>query len=161
MIDVKTRIILQKASNILALLLLLCACDGTRFHSFSSLDGVWERDSAVTYSYANRYSPSEFCGLQIEARTDASYCYKNLVVCADFFNLSDSLLASDTLIVPVYGDDGRRIGATAGMLYQQKSNVVPQSISFRDSVTIRLYHLMPDTALKGVYDVGVRLVKLD
>jgi gliding motility-associated lipoprotein GldH len=161
MIDVKTKTILQKASSILVMLFLICACDGTLFHSFSSLDGVWERDSAVVFAYGNPYHSSDVCALQVEMRTDASYCYKNLVVRADIFNRSDSLLSSDTLAVPVYGNEGHRIGATAGMLYQQKSDARLQSISFRDSVTIRLYHLMPDTALKGVYDVGVRLVKLD
>ena len=161
MTDVKTRTTLKKASSIIALLFLLCACDGTLFHSFYSFDGVWERDSTAVFAYGDRYTSSDFCDMQIEARTDASYRYKNLVVRADFFNQSDSLLSSDTLVVPVYGNDGRRIGATAGMLYQQKSVAVPQSISFRDSVTMRLSHLMPDNALEGVYDVGIRLVRAD
>ena len=105
MTNVKTKTILQKPINILALLLLLCACDGTLFHSFSSLDGVWERDSAVVFAYGNPYHSSDVCALQVEMRTDASYCYKNLVVRADIFNRSDSLLSSDTLAVPVYGND--------------------------------------------------------
>lgn len=75
--------------------------------------------------------------------------------------MNDSLLTCDTLPIFVYGDDGHRIGATAGMLYQQESNVVLPDISFRDSVVIRLHHLMYDDVLKGVHDIGVKLMNLD
>jgi gliding motility-associated lipoprotein GldH len=161
MTGVRIRIIIKKASSFLLLLLLLCSCDRTLFHTFSSVGGEWHRDSVVEFVYAGESSPSRLCGMQLEARTDASYRYKNLVVCAGFFNMNDSLLTCDTLPIFVYGDDGHRIGATAGMLYQQESNVVLPDISFRDSVVIRLHHLMSDDVLKGVHDIGVKLMNLD
>lgn len=161
MTGARIEIIIQRASSLLLLLLLLCGCDGTRFHSFSSQGGVWRRDSIAEFIYCARYTPDAVHGLQVEARTDATYRYKNLVVCADFFNMNDSLLACDTLSVTVYCDDGRRAGSTAGLLYQQQSNVVLPEVSFRDSVVIRLYHLMPDEVLKGVHDVGIKLMDIN
>ena len=152
---------LKRTSSNLLLLLLLCACDGTLFHSFCPLDGEWRRDSVAEFAYISYYSPDAVHGLRVEARTDASYRYKNLVIRAEYLNMNDSLLACDTLPITVYGDDGRRVGATAGMLYQQESGVIKPNVLFKDSVVIRLYHLMPDDTLKGVHNVGVRLMNLD
>lgn len=119
------------------------------------------RDSVAEFAYVSQYSPNAVHGMRVEARTDASYRYKNLVVRAEFLNMADSLLLCDTLPVVVYGEDGQRAGATAGMLYQQESNIVVPEISFADSVIIRLRHIMPDDTLKGVHDVGVKLMRLD
>ena len=161
MTDARIRTILKRASSFLLSLLLLCSCDGTLFHSFSSVGGEWHRYSAVEFVYAGQLSSSVVCGMQVEARTDASYRYKNLVVRVDYLTMSDSLLVCDTLPVFIYGDDGHRIGATAGMLYQQESNVVLPDVAFSDSVVIRLHHLMPDEALKGVHDIGLKLKSLN
>ena len=66
-----------------------------------------------------------------------------------------------TLNRAVYGDEGLRVGSTAGMLYQGGSNILQPDISSRDSLVIRLYHLMPDEMLEGVHDIGVKLVSID
>ena len=158
---IKRRTILKRASSTLLLLFLLCSCDGTLFHSFYSVDGEWERDSVAEFTYCARYYPDAICGLRIEARTDAAYRYKNLAVRAEFLNTNDSLIACDTIPIIVYGNDGHRVGATAGLLYQQESDIIFPNISFRDSVFIRLNHIMPDDALKGVHDIGIKLTRID
>lgn len=160
--DVKrvTRTILQKASSAL-LLLLLCACGGTLFHTFSPLDGEWQRGTAVEFVYGGQEYYNGKCGVRVEARTDVAYRYKDLVVRAEFFDMCDSLIAVDTFALAVYGDEGLRVGSTAGMLYQGGSNILQPDISSRDSLVIRLYHLMPDEMLEGVHDIGVKLVDID
>ena len=70
-------------------------------------------------------------------------------------------MACDTIPITVYSKDGHRIGATAGILYQQKSEIVSPSIDFNDSVNIYLRHLMPDETLKGVHNIGIRLTRLN
>ena len=156
----KTRTILKRASSALVLLLLLCACNGTLLHSFHCVNGEWKRSSVAEFTYTPHYSPCAACNMQIEARTDASYRYKNLVVSVEYRNMKDSLMACDTIPITVYSDDGHRMGATAGILYQQESETVSPGIVFNDSVNIRLRHLMPDEALKGVHDIGIRLTRL-
>ena len=157
----KTGIILKRTSSALVLLLLLCACNGTLLHSFYRVDGEWARYSAAEFTYSPYYSPCARCGIRVEVRTDASYRYKNLVVRAEYRNMKDSLMACDTIPIMVYGDDGHRIGATAGILYQQESSIISPDVAFRDSVNIRLYHLMPDEMLKGVHDIGIKLTRFD
>ena len=139
---------------------MLCGCDGTLFHSYRRLGGEWQRDSVVEFTYDAHSSPDVLCGLQVEARTDAPYRYKNLVVCVELSSIGDSLMACDTLPIMVYGDEGHRVGSTAGMLYQQSSKLILPKAFFGDSVVIRLRHLMPDEALEGVHDIGVKLINL-
>ena len=159
--EIKRRTILKRASSTLLLLFLLCSCDGTLFHSFYSVNGEWKCDSVAEFTYCARYYPFATCGLRVEARTDAAYRYKNLVVRAEFLNTSDSLMMCDTIPIIVYNNNGHRIGATAGMLYQQASDIVSPNISFRDSVIIRLNHIMPENTLKGVHNIGIKLIRLD
>ena len=155
----KARTILQRASSFLLLLLVLCSCDGTLFHSFRSVDGGWQRGNQLEYIYDGGYMDSSACGFYVEARTTANYLYKNLVVRAEFLNMRDSLLSVDTIPLVIYNDNGRRTGATAGMLYQQKSEFGVLKLPV-DTLVIRLSHIMPDDTLEGVADVGVRLTTL-
>ena len=73
--------------------------------------------------------------------------------------MRDSLLKVDTIPLVIYNDNGRRIGATAGILYQQKSELGILNLP-SDSLVIRLSHIMPAEILEGVADVGVRLTTL-
>lgn len=153
----KARAILLRASSAL-IVLMLCSCDGTLFHSYRQVDEGWLRDSALLFTYVGDGSAVSVGGMFLETRTDASYRYKNLAVRAEYLNAGDSLLAADTVHVKVYGDDGQRKGYTAGMVYQNSSEMSVINILSGDSISIRISHIMPDDTLHGVFDVGVKLV---
>lgn len=154
----KARTILLRASSVLLSLFLLCACDSTLFHSFRSLDGGWQRGHVLEYVYDATYANVAACGMRVEARTTAGYRYKDLVVRAEYLDMRDSLMSVDTIPLVIYTGNGRRAGATAGMLYQQQSDISPLRLSGIDTVVIRLSHLMPDETLTGITDVGIKLV---
>ena len=160
MIDAKkARKILQKASNLL-LLLVLCSCDGTIFHKFHSLDDGWQREDTLVYMYDNGYANAGLCGAYVEVRTTAGYRYKNLLVRTECLALQDSSSIVDTVPLVIYDSNGVHMGATAGMLYQQKSEMRLLNLPVGDSVVIRLSHIMPADTLIGVTDVGIRLISL-
>lgn len=155
----KARKTILRTTNSLFLLVLLCSCGGACFHSFRSIDGGWHRDSAVVYMYDGHHRGS--CAMSVETRTTAAYRFKNVVVRAEYLNVCDSLLGSDTISIPVFSDKGRRLGATAGMLYQHSSRMGHVDFPKGDSVVIRISHIMSDEILHGVTDVGIKLVDLD
>lgn len=99
--------------------------------------------------------------MYLEARTTARYRYKNLVVRAEYRDVCDSLLYVDTIPLVIYSDDGRHVGASAGLLYQQRSEMRLLNFSAGDSLCVSLSHMMPDDILDGVTDVGVKIVALD
>lgn len=154
---------LQKASNafLIVMTALLCGCGEVLFHEFHNVDGrMWNRDACYRFVYDGKSATRECDGylLSVEARTDASYAYKNLVVRVEAFDgEAGELLSADTLCCVVYADDGRREGSTAGMLYQVSSNEVFLPKGGCDTVVMRLSHIMEPYGVCGVSDIGIRL----
>ena len=96
--------------------------------------------------------------LSAQVRYNADYKYKNLLMRVETMNMTDSaLLSVDTLCCRIYDDNGRRLGSTAGTLYQSGSAEVFVNASSDDALLLRLSHIMADRALLGVCDVGVKL----
>ena len=154
---------LQKVSNafLIVMTALLCGCGGVLFHEFRSVDGrMWNKDENYDFVYDGKSATRECDGylLSVEARTDASYGYKDLVVRVETFDgEAGALLSTDTLYCAVYADDGRREGATAGMLYQVSSGEVLLPKGESDTLVMCLSHIMESDVLRGVSDIGVRL----
>lgn len=154
---------LQKASKTVLLLVtaLLCSCGEVLFHEFHSVEGrKWSRNDVLSYCYYGSLTAADGAGylLSVEARTDASYSYKNLVVRVETFDgEGGELLSTDTLCCSVYADDGRREGSTAGALYQVGSEEAFIAKGTCDTVVMRLSHIMEAEELCGVSDVGIRL----
>ena len=154
---------LQKASNafLIVMTALLCGCGEVLFHEFRSIGSRgWEKAESLCFSFDGGSLAGECAGylLSVEARTDASYSYKDLVVRVDTFDgEAGALLSTDTLCCAVYADDGRREGATAGMLYQVSSGGILLPKGVCDTVVMCLSHIMEPDVLCGVYDVGIRL----
>ena len=153
---------LRRASSLLLLLVpvLLASCSGTVFHCFNGIEGSqWSRNDTVQFVYDTSFdkAATEYT-LFFEARVDASYSYRNLVARVECLSGSDgSLVAADTLCCEVYGADGHRKGATAGILYQVKSGPMSVEAGGGDTLLVSVSHIMECDTLGGVSDVGIRL----
>lgn len=149
---------LLRASRVFLCLLMLCSCDGTVMHGFSvSVGPSWERGEAVEYMFDGSARRYDNLDLSVEAIATASYRFKELAVRAEYLTAGDSLLGCDTFHIEVFNDEGRRTGATAGLLYQLKSQAKPVGFAVEDTLFIRLNHVMNSDTLKGITDVGIKL----
>ena len=54
-------------------------------------------------------------------------------------------------------DNGRRLGSTAGTIYQTGSRPVPLAASCTDTLIFKVSHIMGENPLRGVLDVGIKL----
>lgn len=159
----KERAVRQKASKLLLLLLfMLTACDNTLFHKFVSLEsGVWNSTDTLAYCFegvpARR---GEGCySIRMEVRTTADYSYRNVVMRVEAFALGDTLpQVADTLMCEVYDNSGRRNGSTAGILYQTESETTALPSLIGDTLLFKVTHIMADSALNGISDVGLKLM---
>lgn len=162
-VGIESAKMLQKASKTVLLLVtaLLCSCGEVLFHEFHSVEGrKWSRGNVLSYCYDGSLTTADDAGylLSVEARTDVSYSYKNLVVRVETFDgEGGELLSADTLCCSVYADDGRSEGSTAGVLYQVGSEEAFIAKGTCDTVVMRLSHIMESEELCGVSDVGIRL----
>ena len=137
------------------------SCGHVVYHNHSSFDdGKWGRGDTLSFMYNGSLDKRNTAGyeLSVEVRTDASYTYKNLDVRVESRDMrSGKIIQIDTLRCAVFGDDGRRLGATAGMLYQVNCEplYVPKGVG--DSISFRLTHAMHEDELQGVADAGIKL----
>lgn len=160
----ESRGVLLRASNLLiyaAVFILALSCGGKVYHEFTDIDDRgWLKNDTLSFVYDGAFDKENLKGysLAVEARVDASYAYKELAVRVETLDiLEDTIVRADTLRCCVYSDDGQRVGATAGILYQVGSESRAVAKRAGSKAVMRLSHLMGDEQLGGVRSVGVRL----
>lgn len=149
------------SSTLLLAVALLLSCDGTVYNRFVPVENEgWGICDTITYTSEGtaigNVEPN--MGLCVQVRYDASFKYKELWFRTETTDLADSSLVSvDTLCCVVYDDDGCHKGRSAGALYQNESDVVRLPVLSSDTLMIRLSHIMSDSCLVGIRDVGIKL----
>lgn len=128
-----------------------CQADGVVCHRFAALPSAGWR-ATDTLRFVDSIPPSQ-AGyvLDVQVRHDARYPYQRLRIGVD--------TGADTLQLdlPVADDKGHWLGRGWGGLYivaVQAGQLMPDSTGH---CCLRVYPLMPDSLLKGVTDVGVRI----
>lgn len=158
---IKTSILKRRVMNkgLILLLILFIACQGnTYYHSYQPVSNAgWKRNDTLFYHLPS-ITKGEY-NLQIGIRHLESYPYKDiwLEVC---HNLQDStIFQKDTLhlyLADSLGDwQGKGIG---GLL--QYTEEAPLKVEIKEShsnASIHITHLMSDSLLRSIYDVGIQV----
>ncbi len=135
------------------------SCGGYSLHSYKAVGGEWGKGCPLAFVQDSiSCEESQIFDLYVGVRYSAAYKYKNLWLQVSSFAGNDSLIFCDTLCCNIFDDKGHRNGSTAGSLYQVESYVAPLHVPCKGVHTIVLQHIMSDSLLQGVYDVGVKLV---
>ena len=162
---IKRRVLLPRIKALLLVVLLLVSCDGTVYHRFEQVDDAgWMAGDAFSFLYEPGALVSDGGALDIalQVRYGADYRFKNLYACVETFRARDSVLLSvDTLCCCMYDDNGRRLGYTAGAIYQNSSEPATVAVSPVDTLLLKVTHIMDVDSLKDVFDVGLRLANVE
>lgn len=141
--------------------LAFASCDGTVYHSFKQVNSeAWLPSDTLSYVYegVDKTNGDAVLKLSAQVRYNSGYKYKNLLMRVETLRMADTTLVSvDTLCCRIYDDNGRRLGSTAGSIYQSGSNEVVIDALPTDTLMLRLSHIMSGNSLSGVCDVGVKL----
>lgn len=152
----RTRTKVNKILPVLSLLL-LCSCEGVLFHEFRPAGkSGWNRFDTLEFVYDKSLVKDTAVLISVDTRTAASYPYKDIIVAIEVLDTTGAVFSKDTLSCPVYYDDGRRRGHTAGILYQQSGEPAEIDLPHQKNM-LHVTHLMADTLLKGVYDIGIKI----
>lgn len=138
--------------------LLFGACNGqTVFHSFQSLpDRGWQCQDTVDF-YVNVPDSFTTYRLQVEIRNNTNYPYQNLPLSLTTYNADTLQVSTDTLQLILANKQGKWTGKGWGGLYQ--TSIPAGSVSIEKAGTYRflITYTLPDSLLKGISDVGIRL----
>lgn len=153
------RVGLLRLKALLLSVVLLASCDGTVFHRFEQVDSVgWASDDTLSFVYDGSSILSYGSEMEyvLQVRYGAGYRYKNLLMRVESWK--DTVLISvDTLCCKIYDDNGRRLGSTAGTIYQNESDASSIIASYADTLTFKVSHIMHDNLLPDIFDVGVKM----
>ncbi|MFD2598284.1 gliding motility lipoprotein GldH [Sphingobacterium corticis] len=138
---------------------LLCSCDkNVVFDQHSPVkDNYWERDSLAQFDVHIQDAKQKY-HLLVDVRHNNFYPYTSLV-----FDLREQhesgLDTTYNAALQLTKPDGRWTGKSAGNLYHNVHSI-QKNYSFPDTGTYHfsIRHLMEDQRLKGVTDIGLKIV---
>ena len=138
---------------------IICACqENTRYHSYQSIKRTgWGRMDTISFHLPPRIPDGEY-DMQIGIRFSEKYPYRDIWLGISYAN--DSLIISkDTLHLYLATENGEWAGNGFGGLiqytYQHPHPFLTQDSERKSRIFIN--HLMNDSILKEVYDIGVKI----
>ena len=159
----REKAVLPRLRLLLAAVVLLASCDGTVYHHFEQVESAgWAVGDTLSFMYDGGASVSTdaVIAVAVQLRYDATYRYKDVCMRVESSKPGGEVLSVDTLCCAIYDDDGRRIGSTAGTMYQNGSDAVLLPAMCTDTLCLKVSHIMDEESLTGIYDVGVRLTMI-
>ena len=159
----REKAILLKLRLLLMAVVLLASCDGTVYHRFEQVASAgWAASDTLSFMYEGDalVSADAAMAVEVQLRYAATYKYKDVAVRVETSKPGGEVLSVDTLCCAIYDDDGRRLGSTAGTVFQNGSSAVVLPASCTDTLLLKVSHIMDEEILSGIFDLGVRLTSV-
>lgn len=132
-----------------------CQDDGTRYHRYSAVPAEgWKPTDTLSFRLPARFTYHKYA-LEIGIRHGTVYPYQDLWL-AVIHPLTPAL-RPDTIHIQLADGQGNWLGkGTSGSQFQR---AVPagEIICFPADSLLQIVHLMKDSVLSGISDVGIRL----
>lgn len=145
---------------LICLLFVLTACENkTLYHSYQPVSHTgWTKEDTLHFQLPDTLVPGTY-EFQIGIRHLDSYPYRDIWL-AFSHNLQDSTIyETDTLHLYLADTAGAWLGDGIGGLMQYNEHLPAHWVQ-RDSAShrsIKIYHLMSDSILKSIHDVGIKI----
>lgn len=137
---------------------MLIACkDKSIYHQYCSTPSIgWSNTDTLHISVKELISND--IDLEIELRHTPNYPYSKIFIACEE-NLTDSTkFKTDTIALTLVNSEGRLKGEGLGHIYQTRYFYrrlrYPQVSSKSE---FRIYHLMNDSTIQGIEDIGIRI----
>lgn len=140
-------------------MLSLASCNDvqTVFHAYHSFgQEVWARHDTVMFNIEISDSSVAYT-LHIEARNSNHYRHSSLPLALRLSEGDSTVLHTDTLPFTFADDKGMWTGKGLGRLYQTETEAGDLTFTHTGMYRLCLTHLLPDSLLTGISDIGIRL----
>ena len=142
----------------LCLLGTLISCqDKSIFHQYCSTPPTGWSNTDTLHINTSELIASDI-ELEIELRHTPNYRYSKIFIACEE-NLTDSTkFKTDTIALTLINSEGRLKGEGLGRIYQTRyfyKRLKHPQISSKSE--FRIYHLMNDSTLQGIEDIGIRI----
>lgn len=150
---------------IFGILLCLTSCDDKRvFDEYASLNGKWNKDSIVSFTFEQKDTVSKY-DLFINIRNNNSYPYNNLFLIVEMEQPGTNIAKVDTLEYEMANPDGSLMGlgfsdVKESKLWYKEAISFPKPGEYRVNIKQAVRQAGEVTGvqeLEGVTDVGFRI----
>lgn len=156
--NLRTRIREVAGASLWLVLAASCHWDGTVYHQYRAVgsDG-WRRGDTVLFELP-RLPKGQTMDVRVDVRYTGEFPYRDLWLSVRQ-NITDSLAwQTDTLRCTLYNKVGYPLGHGGTNLYSVEIDFLSLPSDGSGCAGIRLSHCMADDSLKGVSDVGIRII---
>lgn len=150
------------SSILLFLIIFMASCQNdTRYHSYNStsVDG-WNKSDILVYDIPQSFEKGKY-EIEIGIRHTEIYKYKNLWIEVKS-NLTDAKKQECDSIQLILADkSGKWLGKGIAGIYQNDSLLTYNiTVNNTNKAKMSIRHIMRDKQLKGIRDVGIKLIKV-
>ncbi|MGQ2983586.1 gliding motility lipoprotein GldH [Flavobacterium sp.] len=151
--------------SLLGAALLLCSCDkGRVFDEYKAMDGRWNKDSIVSFSFEQKDTTARYNAF-VNIRNNNSYPYNNLFLIVQMQEPGTKIVKVDTLEYQMANPDGALLGegfsdVKESKLVYKKAMQFPKPGKYIVSIqqAVRKGGEVPGVQeLEGVTEVGFRI----
>jgi len=142
----------------LILVIASCGDNNTIFLDYQDVDGVWERQNEVKFSFQS--DKESITDISLLLRNDYSYPFSNIYVITSIKN--NDRLISDTINYSLKDSDNKWYNFKSSRInnskitLKEKFKILPGKFEFRAKHAIRyLDSVTPQIKLDGILDVGL------
>ena len=148
--------------SLLILVIVSCVDNNTVFLDYQDVDGVWEKQNEVKFSFNS--DKESITDISLLLRTDSSYPFSNIYVITSIKN--NDRVVFDTINYSFKDSDNKwynfkssRIN-NSKIIIKDKFKILPGEFEFRVKHSIRyLDSISPQIKLDGILDVGLVVEK--
>ena len=148
--------------SLFCLFLLCFGCNnGTLYYQFKSIDEHgWLKSDTIDFEVPTSDSIHHY-QLEVGVRHSTKYIYQQLKLRLSVLTPDSLSLPEQVVTIGVTDENGKRLSVGKGGLFQAQANPVSLPVAKAGIWHFKLVHQMNDSILKGVHDVGVRLMEKD
>lgn len=152
---------IRAAWIVMVIVMTLMGCgEQTMWHNYQPIaDKGWRQGDTLCFKLPTQLvgiSDSTCCGFRVELRHQENYKYRKIVLLLDY-TTNKGIYTQDTLYIELADSQGHWKGPSIGKLFQAAASK-ENYISLTDSSYLKMTHLMPDSLLTGISEVGIRLI---
>lgn len=156
---------LKISLSLLGMALLLGSCDKNRvFDEYKALDGKWNKDSIVSFSFEQKDTVSKY-NMFVNIRNNNSYPYNNLFLIVQMQEPGTKVIKVDTLEYQMANPDGTLLGegfsdVKESKLWYKPNAVFPKPGKYTVKIqqAVRKGGEVPGVQLlEGITEVGFRI----
>lgn len=131
------------------------------YHEYKPIhEKGWDATDTVFFNIPITDTLSTY-SVELDIRNTTLYPYKDVYIMVEtgYGNKAQKVISSDLICYPLADQKGKWMGTGWGTLLQNSRPLKTLYFTHSGSLTYKIYHKMNDSSLRGIRDVGIKIIR--